>query len=394
MSKKYLSQSVIKKIQMAKLLYDLGVDCFKVKENPEKIGAGLVLLQDSVEIFLIAVCEHLNIDLGDYVKFPEYFKKIEKKIEEDKGKKDTIPLKRQILSLNKQRINIKHYGVLPHIEDCKSFPVTVRNFFQDLSARYLKVDFSSITLVDLLEEGEQKELLKQAEKYLKSGNYKECQINCRKALYLAFEKRFDIRKFEKERYNYPLATALLSDAPYYTKNKKYIEEHVKNPTDYISIDYAKLERDLLLNGIMPIDFWNVWRLTPPMYYYEEGKEWVIKEEFEDEIYNGENAEYCFRKTVEMLLLKQRYWEQTRYVKRKGIFIKLKPKKVKVFEKASTRSRINIELQGPLDIFAHAKVRGLDDKKLYYNITHEIEEKEKRKYIFGYICEDDIDSENL
>jgi len=44
MSKKQLSQSVIKKIQMTKLLYDLGIDCFRRTENPEKIGAGLILL--------------------------------------------------------------------------------------------------------------------------------------------------------------------------------------------------------------------------------------------------------------------------------------------------------------------------------------------------------------
>lgn len=381
MSKKKLSESVIRKIQMVKLLYDLGVDCFKVEKNQEKIGAGIILLQDSVELFLIAICEHLNINFNkNYVKFREYLEKIEEKVKKE------IPLKDQILRLNKLRVDIKHHGMLPSIENCKDFWITVKNFFQELSKLSLDVDFFSITLVDLLEEGEQKELLKQAERYLKSGKYKECQINCRKALYFAFEKPFDIRKPKG------LGEVLFLDVPSYIKNRKqFIQERVCDPTDYILIDFDRLEKELLVTGIMPTDFWNVYRLTPQMYYYEENKEWVIKETFNDEIYNEENAEYCFRKTVEILLLKQRHMEQLRYVKRgKIVFVKLKPKKVKVFEKASIRSKIEIELEGPLDIFCYAKVRGLDDKKLYYNVIHYMGEK----VIFGYICEDDIDVEIL
>lgn len=386
MNAKPLTESVIKKIQMAKLLYDLGADCFRVSENPEKIGAGIVLLQDSVEIFLIAVCEHLEVPLDDYVPFDKYFVKLKEKTEKE------VALKKQMLLLNRQRVGIKHHGVLPHIDHCKDFPATVRTFFQESATHYLNTDFESITLVDLLNDGKPKELLKEAESYLKSGDYQNCQINCRKALYLTFEKRSDIRPFEKEENGKGLLSALFCDAPYYAHNKKYIEQNVKDPIDYILIDHDKLNKYLLLNGILPTDFWNIWRLTPPMYYYEDEDDWVIEDEFKKDVYNEENAEYCFRKIVEILLLKQSCSEKTKYIGERGTLIKIKNKKIKVFEKASLKSKVVFEMEdAPAKIYSFRKVRGLDDKKNYYYITHEFEKDGKNFCIFGYICEDDVEN---
>lgn len=384
MDNKPLTQSIIKKIQMAKLLYDLGNDCFKVSENPEKIGAGIILLQDAVEIFLIAVCECLVIPLPDYVDFDKYFVGLKNETKEE------VPLKKQMLNLNHQRRNVKHLGFLPHIDDCKDFPSTVKNFFLELSNRYLNTDFDSITLVDLLEDDEVKKLLKQAEIYLKFGNYKECQVNCRKAVYLIFEKHYDIRPFEKKQEISPLAAAFLSSSPYYAKNKSYIEKNVKDPTDYIVLDYDEIEKEMLTYGIAPRDFWNVHHLTPPMYYYKDEKEWVIKDGFINAVYNKENAEYCFRKTIEILLSRQRHLSQTKSVEKMSICKKTKNKKIKVFMKASLNSAVCFEGEGSREIHICAKVRGLDDKKYYYQIWGTTEKEGKDSFVFGYIDEYDVE----
>lgn len=382
--KKPLTQSVIKKIQMVKLLYDLGNDCFQAIENPEKIGAGIVLLQDSTELFLIATCEHLDISLEDHIVFDKYFVKLKEKIGEE------IPLKKQMLLLNKQRINIKHYGFLPHIDNCKNFPDTVKTFFMELSTRYMYINFESITLVDLLKEGEIKELLKQAETYLKSGDYKNCQISCRKALYLTFEKGFDIRPFEKEENPSHTFSFLMSCAPSFAKNKRYIEEKVKDPTDYIVYDSNELEKDLLLYGTLPMDFWNIWRITPQIYYYEDSKEWIIKDQG-DEFYNKDDAEYCFRKTIDLLLCRQRYAGQEKYSKTNRTTFITTRKKIRVFEKASLNSTVKFESEdGPYTVWNRGKIRGLDDKKYYFHIVHIFEKENKKIYLSGYIREDDIE----
>jgi len=387
MTKGSFSESVIRKIQLAKFLYDLGKECFRIMNNVQKMAAGIILLQDAVELLLMAVCEHCNVKLKDYTSFSTYFQKLKEKITD----KD-VPLEREMLKLNKQRVNIKHYGMLPHSNDCKDFLNSVKLFFSEMGHHYLNVNIESITLVDLLDEGEIKKLLKEAESYFRLGNYKECQINCRKALYLSFEKRFDIRPFEEQTGDtlLDLLQAGFCESPYYTKNREYIDKHVGNPIDYIQIDYNKLVKELLINNISPTDFRNVISLTPDIYYYKDEKKWVIKDEFRDYIYTRENAEYCLRKTVEILLQKQKSEARHRYVKgRPPKLIKIS-KKVRVYEKASPNSKIIRELTAQNKVSSFFKVRGLDDDKHYYYIVHIIKEKNDEKIpILGYICEDDV-----
>jgi len=185
---------------------------------------------------------------------------------------------------------------------------------------------------------------------------------------------------------------MFCEAPDYAQNKEFIESHVREPTDYILIDHGKLEKDLLLNGIPAVDFWNIWRLTPALYYYEEDEEWAIKDEFEEGIYNEENAEYCLRKMVEILLLKQRYSEKTKYVKKKGKLITIKGKKTKLFEKASVRSKVTVELEhGPAQIHSFGRVRGLEDRKYYYYVVDRLKKEGKAYIVHGYICEDDVEN---
>lgn len=391
MTIKPLTQSVIRKVQMAKLLYDLGADCFRIRENPEKVGAGIILLQDSVELFLIAVCEHLEVPLDVNISFDKYFVKLKDKTN------DEVPLKGEMVKLNRQRVNVKHHGILPNIEDCKNFGTNVKTFFGELATRYLNTDIDSITLIDLLNDDKRKELLKQAETCLKSGNYSECQINCRKALYLTFEERFDVRAFEKGVETADFLKVAFCEAPEYAKDEEYIRKHVMEPTDYIIIDYDKLERDLLSSGIPPADFWNVRRYTPEMYYYEDKGKWVIKEEFVEDLYNEEKAEYCFRNTVEILLLKQRHKESEKYITRKVKPIKLKKKKLKIYEKASCKSRVTFELEcAPAEVLCFVRVGGLDDDKYYYHILRKREkDKDKDKktpFLYGWISEDDVEEE--
>lgn len=382
MSSISLSESVIKKIQMAKLLYELAQDCFRFSENPERTGAGILLLQDSVEIFLLAMCEHKQVPLHKDLDFDKYFVELAKITNEE------APLKRQMLDLHQLRNNVKHRAILPRVEDCTKSVSKVREFFLELSDRYLCTDFDSITLIDLLDESESKQHLWIAQEDLKSGNYKECQINCRKALYLKFEKEFDIRVFEKDNYISRIAAALISKAP---DSFKDIKHRIKEPTDYIVLDFRSLEQELLLQGIFPVDFWNVWRLTPTMYYYQDEKEWVIKDEFNDEIYNEQNAEYCFRKTVEIMLLNQRYSQSIKYSGiQKNKAIKTLDKTIKVFSGASSNSEVVVELNGCRNLFCFSKSRGIDDKKQYYHVLIQDKKDGQDWYNAGYIVEDDVE----
>lgn len=369
-----LEQSVVKKIQMSKMLHDLGNECFKSQYDIEKMGTGVILLQDSVEIFLLAVCEQLNISLDERVAFPGLLSKIEKEV------KELIPLKRQMLNLNTQRVNIKHLGFSPpNYDDCKEFVNEVKLFFLELSSRYLKTDYESISFLELLKNDKVKELLNQAENFYKNKKFKECQINCRKALYLEFEKDYDIRGFEREselnvsndlQNSLPRLLATFTKAPSNVRNMQYIEKNVKEPIDYIVIDRISFEIDLKNYGINSLDFQNIRNITPNMYYFEDEDEWVIKDEYKDENYNEENAKYCLRKTIEILLLKQRYLERAMYSPlRKLKSIIIKNRKANIYKKASTYSgvvyRLEKDCQYQIDILE--ETRGLKEKIIFLHI---------------------------
>lgn len=376
-----LEQSVVKKIQMSKMLYDLGNGCFKSQHNIEKIGTGVILLQDSVEIFLLAVCEQLTISLDGRDAFPVLLSKIEKKVNEK------IPLKRQMLNLNTQRVNIKHLGFSPpNYDDCKEFVNEVKSFFLELSSRYLKTEYESISFLELLKNDKVKVLLKQAENFYKNKKFKECQINCRKALYLEFEKDYDIRGFEREselnvsndlQNSLPRLLATLTKAPSYARNMQYIEKNVKEPINYIVIDRISFEIDLKNYGINSLDFRNIRNITPNIYYFEDEDEWVIKDEYKDENYNEENAEYCLRKTIEILLLKQRYFEKRMYspLSKKLKPIIIKNIKANIYKKASTYSGVVYKLKEDCKykIEILDETRGLKEKIIFLNIFgHEVE----------------------
>jgi len=404
MNKIILKESVIKKIQMAKLFYELGNDCFKIIENIERVGAGIILLQDSVELFLIAICEQLEIDYNPRtIKFMQYFEIIENKL---KGKmpNEEIPLKSEMIKLNKMRVDIKHYGFRPNIDDCKDLHSYVHSFFIELSKRYLKVDFNSISLVNLLNDDILKGLMKQAEVNLKEEKYRECQINCRKTLYLVFEKQFDIRPFEKYEEDIQSKNALAraisgphSLAPYYAKNSQYIRENVKEPTDYIVVDYSKLQTELLIYRILPVDLWNIFRLTPEVYYFEEEKNWAIKDEFLDHSYDEKNAEYCFRKTMDILLIKQKYINIQKFKENRFEYVQIRDTNAKIFNKASIDSKVNFTMKKgtQYNLEVRHKVKGLYDNDYYYYLLgREIGDMFGEIQFFGYINEKDIDKQNL
>jgi len=185
-----LNENTIKKIQMAVSLYESGKDNFRMSGDTRKKAIGIILLQDAVEIFLSAVCEHLNIEMTGRENFYDYFNKIEK---HEINKKSPLPLKKQMNILNKQRVNIKHFCILPDIEECRYFDNDVKLFFSELSLRFFERDFESISMVDLIDDLNLRKYLKKAENDLENNRYENCQINCRKALYFVFEEPYDKR---------------------------------------------------------------------------------------------------------------------------------------------------------------------------------------------------------
>lgn len=382
-----LKENIIKKIQMAISLYELGKDNFKTSFDIRKKAVGIILFQDAVEIFLSAICEHLNIEMPGRENFYEYFNKIEK---HEKNKGNPLPLKKQMSILNKQRVNIKHFCILPDIEECKYFDNDIKLFFSELSLRFFNRDVDSISLVDLIDDVNLRKYLKKAENDLEKSKYKDCQINCRKALFMVFEESYDIRYIGNE----SNLNVLLN----YNEEKyqEKIEKTVFNPIDFIKIRQGHIKDELIEMGIEYLTFKNLMILTPEMYYYKEKNEWAIKEDFLSiREYNRENAYYCLKNSVNIILKLQRYKDKTKRSREGGSGKAVSGIQANVYKKASKKSNIMHVLKSTLKytFLIEFKIKGLDGDSYFYSVIGDERVKGWGNLgISGYLCEDDLSSE--
>lgn len=324
---------VVRRICLARHLYELGLESIK-SANDLYLFSGVNLLQDAVEAFLVGVADFVGATLDERTDFDKYFVFINKKIDPKE-----LPFKNKLMRLNRIRVDSKHHGIQPAREECQRLAVSVREFFDEVSNSVLNINFSAVSTIDLLQEGETKEALLKAKTALDKGQFVECAISCRQAIYLELEHQYDISGFKEEPDPSPILLAF-SPAPFFVKNKQYIDENVHDPTDYIVYDHTHLDQELLKYGVDHTAFWNVWRLTPEV-YRKKDKGWIVKEDFaklEPDILN-DNIEYVFNTTVDIIITIHTKRGAIKTSSRREYHLELKQEEVPVYEKADTTSRI-------------------------------------------------------
>lgn len=395
-----LDLNVLKKLERVKIFYELSLNFFKTIENTEETNLGIILLQDSVELFLIGICEYLNISYNpSSTSLPIYLdiiKKSKKTFDEEKNKviinqeEKDVPFKKDLIHMNKMRVNIKHYGKLFIPNDCIEIKERIHSFFIAASRLYFGLEFDEISLVNILEEGEIKSYFKDAENHLINKKYLDCMINCRKILYRLFEQKYDIRVFAKEKLvdqvlNNEELQKLYSyiEAPEKVKSKDYIDRNVSDPTDYIVLDDTKLNMELLMYGINTVDFYNVIKHTPKVYFFKEENRWAIKKKLNYKI-TKEIASYCFRKTLNFTLLVRKKRKQDKEIIQSGVGIPIKGQEWEIFSKALTTSKKihKMKKEAKYNIFLLEEVDGLKENKKYIRVL--LVKIDDNNIFYGYL----------
>ncbi len=341
-------------------------------------------MQDAVEAFLIAVADHVGATIPPKTDFDKYFVQIDHAITPRE-----LPLKTKLLRLNKIRVMSKHEGVLPPHRECESLAHTVRDFFEQVSTEHLHVNFLTVTPIDLLMEGEVKDLLVQARLAHDAGNFHECVVNCRKALYMEIEHNYDISEF---RHGTPKRYGILfgphSRAPYYTRTQEYIDKNVRDATDFIVIDHDDLDRSLLNSRVDPTMFWNVWRLTPALWRCKSTKAWIIKRDLDLLCERAllENVDYVLNSTIEIVLgihFKQRNVRSQQYL---GYQVTLAREGVPVYRKADkTSAVVGLTPPGLTTMMADFDIDGLNDGDRYWSVVASVE----AGFLGGYVLQSDL-----
>ena len=367
---------IIRRICLARHLFELGTAGLKLS-NDLFLFSAANLLQDAVEAFLLAVADFLHAGIDQNTKFDKYFILINEKIDPKE-----LPFKSKLMRLNRIRVDSKHYGIQPERKECERLSIAVREFFDEVSTSVLGVNFSTVSTIDLLKDGEVKNLLNEAKTALESGDLETCAISCRKAIYLELEEYYDISMFAEGAKPRGILGPF-SSAPFYTHNKEYIEKNVKNPTDYIVYDYSALDQELLKYGVDNNSFWNLYRLTPKV-FRDGDKRWIVQHDFdklECELLK-DKIEYIFTTTVDIIFSVHTKKEAIKTSDYRKYHIELNQEEIPIYEKANINSKIvGHTPSGVRRLDCDFSVTGLQDNDVYWMTNYY---DEKLIYLRGYV----------
>lgn len=375
----------VRRVSLARYLYELGMSNLK-SGNDLHLFAGVTLLQDAVEAFLVAVGEHVGAAIDARADFDKYFVRIN-----EKRAPAHLPFQSQLLRLNRIRVASKHHGIQPSREECERLALSVRGFFEVVTSDVFGAVFATVSALDLLDEGDVKAALTEAKTALERKDYKTVAIACRKVIYFEVERHYSIHRFVPGGSQYvPLGDVFMPVlAPMYAQSLDYIAAHVKDPTEYIVLDHGRVNQELLSKGIETEDFWNIWRLTPAIFRPSDTGEWIVRQEFEKlspEVLEKE-AEYLFAAAVNVALGFQTNRRRIRSPKYDQYVVGLRREEVPVYEKADRKSReIGTVPKGQTDIRTDYWVQGLTGDGFYWHIN----EFGNGRFLMGFVHNEDVD----
>ncbi len=378
-----MNKSTLNKLLLSRGLYQMAKEHIQ-STSGIRLSIACNLLQDAVEVFLLALSEHVNANIDRASQFDKYFQIINLKIAPRE-----LPFKVRLISLNKLRVNSKHYGLEPAKPELEPLFITVWEFFNEVTRSDFGKEFATLSLVDMLREGEAKELLRQAESAFEGSNYKQCLIFCRQAIFVKFEWRYDAQQFLTGQPRGLMANAS-SNVPHFARDQEYLEEKIKDPTDYVIYDHNTLEMELMKSGVDSVAYWNVWRLTPEVYRKGEDAPWVVKNDLRKFDSDGikDRAEYVLLATTEVLLAEEQSRSRMRTADYGRFYLTLKSDTVSVFSKASKDSKVvKTTPAGIRKLYCTYSIDSLDGDGIFWRVVHWEDDVD----IYGFIHEDDLDS---
>jgi cold shock CspA family protein len=373
---------VVRRISLARHLSFLASQSLKARNDLHLFSAAN-LMQDAIEVFLIALCDHLNVSVGTKSTFDQYFVVINGAISQKE-----LPFKPQLLRLNKIRVASKHDGIQPDRGELGRLFVVAGEFFKIACELVLGESFSTLSTIDLLNPGESKDAALTAKGALDAADPVTCVIECRKAIYLELEQSYSIYAFREGAKQSGLGGLFgpFSQAPYYARNADYIAKSVRSPTDYICIDHDDLDRELSRHGVDHTSYWNLWRLLPAVFRNDE-KEWFVEHDFQklDADVLEENVQYIFDTTIEILLAVHSTKSRVKTSTYQTFKLPLVKPNTPVYEKADRKSTVvgytPKELEG---VGCSSQVSGLNDPGPYWAVAH----YENGLFLVGYIHNQD------
>nr|WP_315232411.1 hypothetical protein [uncultured Flavobacterium sp.] len=174
---------LIKRLSIIKLLYKTGLEQSKQSESISFFS--ILTFHDSIEMFLKLASEHKGIK-SDKFSFIVYWNHL------------PLTLKESMNNLNSRRVNLKHRGLLPAKIEIETSRVNASDFFEQNTLSIFGLNFSEISLFELIKFKKTKNLLISAQKRLISNEIENCifdvAVSFQELLSEYKENKFDYRK--------------------------------------------------------------------------------------------------------------------------------------------------------------------------------------------------------
>jgi hypothetical protein len=207
-----------------------------------------------------------------------------------------------------------------------------------------------------------------------------------KGFYFEFERHYDISTFKDPNLPKRSFAHMRCRSPAYAKSADYIARTVSEPTDYIVFDHGRVDSDLSKDGISHTTFWNIWRLTPALYYLKERDEWYVKHEYRvlEDPGIQERADYAVHKSIELCLAAQRVREATKSGAYGAWTVRFRPGEVRVYSKADLASSWKLLPNGIEAALSPHWTKGLDGS-FFWNVLL----SDHGLFGFGFVSQDDL-----
>ncbi|MBO0141588.1 hypothetical protein JZX87_10505 [Agrobacterium sp. Ap1] len=307
-----MKAEVLQSLLVARTLYDQARSLLH-SDNKYATSAALVILQDAVELIMKAALIEKEVDEVKSFEKSTFDEIMAFLRDNGVAVKKTGTLK----AMNKERVIVKHYGQLAEQASVRNYfdacEVATKGILQEVFGKSLHEIYQS----ELITSAEIRDHLASAEKDIANGKISDALLRIRMAIFIAIEQDYDIAKWANpDKINdLTIWIGRGNSAPYHTKDSAWIAQNVKEPFDFIQMNYEKIKIDLLEWGVNTQDFWNIWRLTPRVYRAEDSNHWSIStfELQSDFRANVENAQYCLDRAINLVLKKQHHHSVTRFM---------------------------------------------------------------------------------
>jgi hypothetical protein len=379
-----IDETHLRQLIAAKHLYFLSEEQIRSERTVAHL-AGVNLLHDSVEMALWAAASATDATRNERSELIQLFDSVNAKIG------GGLPFRSHLVQFNRLRVNAKHYGMPPDIDELRRYQTQMLEIISELVTRAFDEDFASISLLSLLpSDRASTELLINANTEFKQGNFNLAVVEASKALFLEFFQKYDVRPWRSKETEPAGFSAWIYQAPYWAKNAKYIEEKVHDPIDFIVTDHADVDKTILQAGLDYNVFWNIWRLTPRVYrpLGDDNHPWAVRHDGTADEKAREHSEYVLHHLTEILLRVERERQKSRVRPRGSAGLVLAKQGVVLRQKAAADSAsLGLIPQGIEKVNADYQVDSLDGSGKYWHVLDILDQPVH--FLVGYIHESDV-----